>query len=208
MAGLERTVAPTVEPISLDEAKRHLRRLDGYEDTTIQEYVTAARTLCEEAIGQSFVTQTWEQKLDRWPRVCADNRRGEIELARGPVQAVSAVTYVATDGSTMTMASSDYIVSTGQNGRVSPRFGVSWPIAQVQADAITVTYLAGYGGAAASTDPNASALAVPGTIKSAIKIYTGYLMMERDQNTPMPAAVMNLLSAAHTGQYMYKNTDA
>jgi uncharacterized phiE125 gp8 family phage protein len=208
MAGLTRTVDCTVEPVSLDEAKRHLRRLDSYEDTTIQEYVTAARSLCEESVGQAFVTQTWEYKLDRWPRVSPENRFGSIELARGPVQAVSSVSYLNTAGATTTMPSSDYVVSTGHPGRVTPRFGISWPLITSQADCITVTYKAGYGGAAASTDSEASAAAVPGTIKSAIKIYTGYLMVERDQNTPMPAAVLSLLSAAHTGQYMHQTPDA
>lgn len=201
MAGLTRTVDPIVEPVSLDEAKRHLRRLDSYEDTTIQEYVTAARAWCEGYLGQSFVTQTWEYKLDKWP--C-----GEVELPKGPVLAVSSVTYVASGSTATTLSSTAYIVSTGSNGRVAPAYGTSWPTTLKRPDAITITYQAGYGTSAASTDSAASAAAVPGTIKSAVKIYTGYLMQERDMNSTRPEAVVNLLDAASFGQYMHKTPDA
>ena len=52
------TVQPTVEPITLAEAKMHLRVDSDFEDALIQDYIKAARAHVERFTGLSFTVQT------------------------------------------------------------------------------------------------------------------------------------------------------
>lgn len=198
---LTRTVAPTVEPVTLTDQKEHARILHNYEDTYLEGLIALSRAYCEKHLGQSFVTQTWEMKLDRWPYYENTNRHAAIQLPYGPLQAVSSVQYYDQNSTLTTMPSSDYVVTVGNVGRVAPGYNKYWPTTIPRPDAITVTYQAGYGGAAASTDPTASAAAVPREIKHAIKFYAQHLYQVRDEDAPMPAPVKSLLDMASFGTY-------
>ena len=57
---------PAVEPIALDEAKRHLRIEDGVseDDALVGTLISAVRIWAENFTGRAFITQTWERKLD------------------------------------------------------------------------------------------------------------------------------------------------
>lgn len=208
MATLNRTVEPTVEPVTLVEQKEHARILHNHEDTFLESLITVARIGCEKELGQSFVTQTWEMKLDRWPCSTLTNPLGSIELPYGPLQSVTSVQYYDQNSTLTTMPSSDYIVTVGNVGRITPGYSKYWPIAQCQADAILVTWKAGYGGASASTDSSASAEAVPGTIKTAIKVYAQHMYQVRDEDAPMPQLVTRMLNAASFGTHRMIVPDA
>lgn len=59
--------APTVEPVTLDEAKLSAR-VDGSEwDGIITGAIAAARQVAEQETGRRFLTQTWRLDLDDWP---------------------------------------------------------------------------------------------------------------------------------------------
>ncbi len=58
-----------------------------------------------------------------------------------PIQSITSVEYVDTDGATQTLASSGYQFDA--KGRLSPSYGNSWPSTRSQYDAVTVTYIAG-----------------------------------------------------------------
>jgi uncharacterized phiE125 gp8 family phage protein len=208
MSSYSRTVAPTLEPVTLAEQKDHARILHNYEDTAIESHIEDARDAAERYLGQSFVTQTWEMKYDCWPRPCKHNPFQAIEVPYGPLQSVSELKYVTTSGSTVVMTSTQYIVSTGPVGRVSPPYGQSWPIAQVRPDAITLTCVQGYGGPAASTDATISVEAVPKTIKRAIKIHAQYLYQNRDDDVSVPKVVQSLLDGVSFNSYQTPSPDA
>jgi uncharacterized phiE125 gp8 family phage protein len=89
---LQLTAAPAAEPISVAEAKAHLRVDAGDEDALISSLVVAGRMLVERTLGLALVTQSWSYFLDNWPE------RGCIALPLSPVQAVSAVTVHDADG--------------------------------------------------------------------------------------------------------------
>ena len=64
MSSYQITTEPATEPLTLTEAKEHLR-VDGTdEDTLITSIITVARKLCENYTNRAFITQTWTQTED------------------------------------------------------------------------------------------------------------------------------------------------
>ena len=53
------TTAPAVEPISLAEAKAHLRLDASDEDALLTALITAARMFVERTLGVALITQSW-----------------------------------------------------------------------------------------------------------------------------------------------------
>lgn len=96
------TAAPAAEPISLAEAKAHLRVDTDDEDTLISSLIVAARMLTERSLGLALITQSWSHFLDAVPQ------RGCVALPLGPVQSVSAVRLHDGDGGTSTVDTGGY----------------------------------------------------------------------------------------------------
>lgn len=142
--GLSRTVDPTVEPLSYEQV-RDFARIDGDADLRdISELIKTVRDSCEFETERSLLQQTWQFTLDSFP--ASDT----IELPRPPLTSVSSVSYIDENGSTQTFSSSSYDVDTTREvGRIRLSPSTSWPATQAaRANAVTVTYLAGYGTAA------------------------------------------------------------
>jgi len=146
---------PVAEPVTLSEAKLHLRVDGSAEDALIALYVQAARQALEEALWRSLMTQTWQLALDEWPET--DNW---IELPRPPVQSVSGVTYRDNLAVTHTLPSSNYHVDTyAEPGRIVLAYGRGWPTTALDTNRpIRITYVAGY----------ASAANVPALVRAAL----------------------------------------
>ncbi|MGB8817628.1 MAG: head-tail connector protein [Rhizobiaceae bacterium] len=83
---LTRIAAPAAEPVTLSEAKAHLRVSDTGEDTLISGLLKAAREEVEQATGLALIGQDWRLYLDCWPP------SGVVRLRRHPVQSVIQVT--------------------------------------------------------------------------------------------------------------------
>ncbi len=66
---------PTAEPVSLEEAKRHLRVDGNDEDVDILGLITAAREQAERHTRRQLLTATWDLKLDRFPADVIRGRR-------------------------------------------------------------------------------------------------------------------------------------
>lgn len=89
---LFRTVEPTVEPVTLADAKAHLKLQHDSEDSLISGLIRAARDEVEKSAGLALIDQTWRLALDRWPRdSCA-------LIAKHPVKEVLSVTAYGPDG--------------------------------------------------------------------------------------------------------------
>lgn len=154
------------EPITLDDAKDHLR-VDGTdEDALIMAYIKAARRQCELVARRAMVTQSWELALEAWPAGCY------IQLPYPPVQSVTSLTYVDSTGVASVMSSADYVVDTyRQPGRLVLGYGKSWPSVTLRpGPSIVVRYVAGYG---APKD-------VPETYKQALKLLVGHFYENRE----------------------------
>ena len=61
------TSGPAVEPVTLAEAKAHLRVDGTAEDTLIASLIITSRLHLEAAPGLALITQSWSWFLDAWP---------------------------------------------------------------------------------------------------------------------------------------------
>lgn len=145
---------PTEEPVTLVEAKAHLKVEISNDDDLIGELISAIRIECENELRRSLMTQTLELVLDAFEPV--------LFLRLPPVQSVSSVKYLDASGAQQTLDTSLYVVDTdSEPARVVPAVGKAWPATQRNAiNAIRVRFVAGY----------ANAAAVPASIKLWIKL--------------------------------------
>lgn len=164
MRTIKLITAPASEPISLSEAKLHLR-VDGTDDDAlITGMITAARRSAEARIDRALVTQTWELALDEWD--------DEILLPMAPVQSITSIKYIDTAGVEQTLASANYSLYNNSilGHLVTPAYGVTYPTARTQREAIKIRYVAGYGAAAD----------VPQDIKSWMYLAIGTMYANRE----------------------------
>jgi uncharacterized phiE125 gp8 family phage protein len=170
--------APAVEPVSLNEAKSHLRVDTTAEDAYITALIKAARQATESYTHRAFITQTWDLFLDRFTPI--------ITLPRPALQTVTHVKYTAPTGDLETLDPGEYQVSDSKDpGRILPALGTSWPHLADVADAVQVRFVTGYGNAAA----------VPEPIQWAIKLILADLYDNRgNKDMPMPQAAQHLLN--------------
>lgn len=178
-------VPPTDEPVSLDEAKLHLRVDGTEEDDYIAGRIAAAREACELEARRAFVARTLDLSMECWPGRC-------LELPMPPLVSVASITYTDEDGNVGTVSASDYVV----NGNVEPgliirKSSASWPsVALMPGPSIVVRYDAGFGTAAD----------VPAVYKQAILLLLGHMYENRESvvvgtiATQLPDAVSKLLS--------------
>lgn len=160
--------APATEPISIDEARDHLRVSDDAQDLVLESMIQAARQQVELLAGRALITQTWRLSLDAFP-VGA----GKIELSKCPLGDTDAmvVKYVDTAGVTQTLASAAYQVDAeSEPARLLPAYGTSWPGTRDVPNAVTVEYVAGYGAASA----------VPAALRAAMLLIIGDLYENRE----------------------------
>jgi len=61
---------PAIEPVTLSDAKLHLKVDVADDDALITRLLAAARARAEWHTGRAFITQSWIQWIDRWP-ACA-----------------------------------------------------------------------------------------------------------------------------------------
>lgn len=129
------TVAATSEPVTVPEAKRQCRVTFDDDDDYFSDLIKAARNHVEKYCGVRFATQTVEFKCDRWCDFAY--------LPEGPVQSITAVTYIDTAGVEQTLSTDAYeLRADGLEARVALRFGQTWPTQQL-GSRITVTAVVG-----------------------------------------------------------------
>jgi uncharacterized phiE125 gp8 family phage protein len=161
--------AATVEPISLDELKYHLRidLDDTDQDDYLNGLIATAREEAEELTWRKFISQTWYAYLDDWPN------EDYIVLPFGSLQSVTAIKYTDTDGDQSTWTSSEYIVGTDYlKGRVTLAYGYTWPNTTLYpSNPIQIEFVCGYGDSEAS---------VPAEIKHAIKMLASEMYENRE----------------------------
>lgn len=181
--GLSLVTAPVKEPISLQEAKVHLRVTDSDSDTYINTLIVAARKHIENVTRRRLVQQTWDYTLPGFPI-------GDILLPIQPVSSVTSVSYVNGSGGTSSFTAGTSpdtpqydVITDGPRARVFPKYNVSWPTTRVHGNAVTVRFVVGY-------DPTTDSPAdyrgnVPGDLKSCLKLIIGDLFENRESSTPL-----------------------
>jgi uncharacterized phiE125 gp8 family phage protein len=179
--GYKVSVRPTVEPITVAEAKIHLKVDGSDEDAYIRALIEAARTWVERHIDAALMPQTIEESWDCLPTDSAE----KIMLRVWPVREIISVVYIDSVGVPATWLPINYVV----NPRTVPvelaaAAGKTWPTVRDQAGAVVITYLAGH----------ASAAQVPAPIKQAILLIVGELYEKREDSIKqLPTASERLL---------------
>jgi len=148
--GIRVTVEPTVEPITLTQAKSHLRVDSTADDDLITALIKSARRSAEIETNRSLITQTLQLTMCNWP-----SYRGVIELPRSRVQSISSVKYTDTGGTQQTISASNYQIDlTVDPARLAPVYDYTWPSVQSDTfEAVEITYVAGYGDAGSDVEP-------------------------------------------------------
>lgn len=168
--------APTEEPITLAEAKAHLR-VDGTdEDDLITALIVAAREWCEKWTRRAFMQQRVRATYRNWH---------DLWLPRPPFAEIQSVTYLDANEDEQTLAASVYRVldnSDDAPARIVLALGQVWPDIACADDAVRITYWAGYQG---SGSPSFAAAAVPDGIRLAIKQVIGDLFEHREARIDM-----------------------
>ncbi len=158
---------PAAEPITLEEARLHLRVTGTEEDSLITSLVTASRRAAEGKTNRALMLQTWRLSLDRFPY--PDN--APILLPRPPFGSVTAFTYTDATGAGQTLTTgATTLVDRGVCAELVPAYGTVWPVAREHPGSVQITYTAGY----------ASAADVPAEIKAWMKIHLATLYENRD----------------------------
>ncbi len=159
------TTPPAFLPLTLAEAKLHLR-VDGTdEDALIPAFIGAAVDTCQQITGRSLMAQAWKLAVDGF----AD----EIKLPWPQVQAVQSVQYKDSTGATQTLAGTVYELVGDAIHRVPEQ---TWPTTWPGAGAVWVNYTAGY----SAGNEVAQQAAVPYGIKAWLLLAVGTLYANRE----------------------------
>jgi hypothetical protein len=220
---LVRATQPVVEPVSLTEAKRHLRVDSTAEDDLIASLISTARAWCEDYCDRTFVLTQWTMRLDSFYgqvgspvqfglRADGSNIEGrqgvvpnlDIELPRPPMAqsgtaTAVAITYTPTAGaSTATLEATAYRVDRHATpGVCRPLYGQSWPSHLTDQNSTTVTWWAGYG---------SDGQGVPPAGRSAVLMLVAHLWRNREMTAEaalreVPFGVRALLDTLRWGSY-------
>jgi uncharacterized phiE125 gp8 family phage protein len=166
---LSLVTAPTLEPVTLAEAKLQCRVDHDDEDALFLSLIRVAREHAETYTGRAFLLQTWDL-IGRFPV----EQRCQIRIPFAPLVSVASVTYRDPVGTTQTWSSARYRVvnpagPASARAWIEPQIGEIYPITDSSADAMTVRAQFGYG----------SASAVPVSIKHAILLLVEHWYVNR-----------------------------
>ena len=161
---------PVAEPVTVTDMLAELGYVDEDAATVallssrLQPKIAAARADCESYTRRAFYTQTWQYLLDGFPRIDPAYQRtgypSEILIPQPPFQRINNFTYVDVAGQVQTLSvdlsyGNDISLYYGyqlsgsgsdQPARVLPPWARPWPPTRRLPDAVTLEFVAGYGG--------------------------------------------------------------
>ncbi len=184
----ELSAAPASDLISLEEAKRHVRRDDDDDDALITSLIAVVMSRIDGFDGilnRALINQTWIERAADFPA------SDVLALDVAPVQAITSIKYYDSDNVLQTFDSANYSFHNRTGvGYVKLGNESAWPETYDRDDAIEITYVAGYG---------ADASDVPAAIKHAGLLLIGEYYENREEvltgtiATRLPDGVMTLL---------------
>lgn len=205
---LRKIVQPAVEPVSLAQAKKHLRVEHEDEDDYILGLLTAARQYCELRTDRCFIDTRLEMKLDTFPAdlelplplppfsPTAGRQDIEVKFLNVQLQELTVTeaepVIVSSPGTFLVNRAATPVVLT-------PNVNGYWPVTGPIRSAVTIRWWAGYGD---------SGDKVPKGITHAILMLLGHWYLNREAvavnigNAPkVPMGVDELLSTFAWGSY-------
>lgn len=158
--------APAVEPVSVDEAREHLRLQVQDDDVYVAGLIQSAREYTEAYCHRAIVTQRVEILLPEF----AD----EIELPRGPVTALKTLKYLNTSNVETTLVNADAdpavtsslyeLDTTTEPNRLLLAYNQVWPDTLTWWSAVRIQYQVGW-----------AADAVPAAMRQALLLLVGQM---------------------------------
>ena len=191
---ITRLTEPVIEPVSLSQAKSHLRIDDEFtqDDQYIQSLVSAARYYVESVSDRTLVRSQWQLKLDQFPS-------WDIELPRPPLAVGDVVVrYVPSQNPSTELTFTQFRLDRDSTPAViRPEWNGSWPTCRGAENDITITYWAGYG---------ESVNDIPAPARHCILLMIGHWYSTREAAiqggmNPVPMAVDAMLGSINWGQY-------
>lgn len=177
-----RTTAPTLEPLTIADAKAQIRSVQNQEDGLIDAYVKAARQAAEDYLGRGLLTQTWTLALSDFVNVIP------LPMA-APLASVTSVKYYDTDNVQQTLSATVYDVdTTSRPGRIALKTGQSWPAVNSlrRVNRIEIAYVVGY----------TAAPLIPAAILQGIRMYVALLETNRDGLDPITGEALRTIQSA------------
>ncbi len=179
------TSGPVLEPVSLAEAKAHLRIDHAADDALLQSLIVTSRLHVEAALSLALITQSWSWMLDQWPK-------GRIfALPLRPVTAIAHVKLWRRDATAETLAPAAFFLDGANNpARLVPMAPSTIGDPERPANGIEIAFTAGYGPAAGD---------VPATIRQALLLLIAHWYEHREPVeigngiTAVPVMVSELL---------------
>lgn len=172
---------PQAEPVTLAEAKAHMRISHGDEDQLIAALISSARRVAEARTGLCLIRQVWMQFRDRWPE------DGVIALAVAPVLGVEELAVFGEDDGKAVIEPSHYVVDgASRPPRVLLRGSRIWQRPGRAVNGIAVTVEVGFG---------ASGETVPEPLRLAMLQLVAHWYENRgtDALPPLPVSIEALL---------------
>jgi len=187
--------AATTYPITVEEAKQHLRLVGNDDDTLLADYLASVRDWLgrEVAGGITLLTTTYDWFL---PRIDSDRLRPP----HTPLASVTTFSYRDSANATQTLTEGTTFAvhtPTNQPGWLSLIEGVSWPTTYINRDdAVTIRYVAGY-----------TAATIPPRAKHATRLALGGFFEFRENMlagttiTEIPDSVSRIMRSMDYGFY-------
>ena len=185
------TGAPALEPVSVAEAKAHLRVDGEAEDALIASLILTSRLHIEAALGLSLITQSWRMLIDRWPKGPA------LNIPMRPLQSIDEVRVLSASSAATTILPSAYDADLSSAQPRLLRTGAALPQPGKPVHGIEIDLTAGYGDAASD---------VPAPIRHALLILCTHWYENREPievGSPaagIPSSVSDLLTPNRVAQ--------
>lgn len=168
---MELVTAPSEEPVSSADAKKHLELSGTDHDTHVAWLIEAARQQWEHDTDSAVIEQTW--------RLTTDSLQ-EQRFSKRPVSEITSVQYYDSSNAQQTLSSSVYQLDTAENA-IRLAVDQSWPFTYSRWDAVTYTVKAGK----YTTESE-----VPAIVRQAILLLVGHYFEDRGE--PMSEAMRNV----------------
>ena len=202
----EIVTGPTVEPISLDEAKSQCRVVGTDDDMDLTWLIQVARETVEANSERAFMTQTRRVWFDQFPNAGTMAMRSlnpfpahpwmyggamqSLEIPIKPISSITSIQYYDQTGTWVTWDPSRYVVDlVNCPARIVPAFGLIWPICRVQINSVQVLFQCG------ASSPSA----VPAMARHAMRLLIGHWYENREAVGKVPAEIAigywNLINA-------------
>ena len=167
---------PASEPVSLAEARAHLRVTTDEEDALIGRLIASARQRVEAELGIALITTAFREGGDGWELDAV----GRLNLGRGPLIAVDALAVANAAGTFTGVPADRYLAEIGSRPGTLVATGAGLPAPGRATGGVRIDYRAGFGADPAS---------VPQPLRQAILLLVAEAFEHRE---PVVAALLSV----------------